>query len=75
VTKLTITERFFQEEATRIQRSDNNLYCMNRTSLKTCSMLKSTVYIYGGAETTRRYKKITESDRSRKKVMEPYGSL
>jgi len=34
-TKLTIAERFFQEEAARIQESRyNSLYCMNRTSLE-----------------------------------------
>jgi len=33
-TKLTIAERFFQREAARVQGSDNNLYCMNRTSLE-----------------------------------------
>ena len=32
--KLTIAERFFQREATRIQRSDNSLYCTNRMSLE-----------------------------------------
>jgi len=33
-TKSTITERFFQREASRVQGSDNNLYCTNRTSLE-----------------------------------------
>jgi len=33
-TKSTIAERFFQREAARVQGSDNNLYCMNRTSLR-----------------------------------------
>jgi len=33
-TKSTIAKRFFQREATRVQGSDNSLYCMNRTSLK-----------------------------------------
>ena len=51
-TKSTIAERFFQREASRVQGSDNNLYCMNRTSLKTCSMLKGTVYIHGVVEAT-----------------------
>ena len=53
-TKSTITEEFFQEEATCIQGSDNNLYCMNRTSLKTRSMLRGTVYIHGSTEATRK---------------------
>jgi len=46
-TKLTIAEWIFQREAACIQGSDNSLYCMNRTSLRTCSMLKGTVYIHG----------------------------
>jgi len=33
-TKSTIAERFFQEEAARVQGSDNSLYCTNRTSLE-----------------------------------------
>ena len=52
MTKSTIAERVFQREATCIQGSDNNLYCMNRTSLRTCSMLKGTVYIHGVIEAT-----------------------
>jgi len=44
-TKSTIAERFFQEEAARIQGSDNSLYCTNRTSLRTRSMLRGLVYI------------------------------
>jgi len=51
-TKLTTIERFFQKEAARIQGSDNSLYCTNRTSLRTRSMLKGTVYIYGVVEAT-----------------------
>jgi len=48
VTESTIAERFFQREAARIQKSRyNSLYCMNRTSLRTRSMLKGTVYIHG----------------------------
>ena len=53
VTKSTITERFFQREAARVQRSDNSLYCTNRMSLRTRSMLKGTVYIHGIMEVTR----------------------
>jgi len=34
VTKLTIAKRFFLREAARVQGSDNNLYCTNRTSLE-----------------------------------------
>jgi len=45
VTKLTIAERFFQEEAAHVQGSDNSLYCTNRTSLKTRSIPEGTVYI------------------------------
>jgi len=52
VTKSTIAERFFQREAAHIQGSDNNLYCTNRTSLRTRSMLKGTVYIHGVVEAT-----------------------
>jgi len=74
-TKLTIIERFFQEEAARILGSDNNLYCMNRTSLKTRSILRSTVYIHGLTEATRRWEKPIEGNRSKEKVIEPYGSL
>jgi len=74
-TKSTITERFFQEEAARILGSDNNLYCTNRTSLKTHSMLRSTVYIHGSTEATRRWEKPIEGNRSKEKVIEPYGSL
>ena len=33
-TKSTIAERIFRREAARIQGSDNNLYCTNRTSLE-----------------------------------------
>jgi len=53
VTKSTIAKGFFQKEATCIQESRyNSLYCMNRTSLKTRSMLKGTVYIHGVVEAT-----------------------
>jgi len=34
VTKSTITEGFFQGEATHVQESTISLYCMNRTSLE-----------------------------------------
>jgi len=51
-TKSTIAERFFQREAACVQGSDNNLYCTNRTSLRTRSMLKGTVYIHGVMEAT-----------------------
>ena len=44
-TKSTIAERFFQREATRVQGSDNNLYCTNRTSLGNSFYAKGTVYI------------------------------
>jgi len=53
-TKSTIAERFFQEEAACVQGSDNSLYCTNRTSLRTCSMLRGTVYIYEMTEATGR---------------------
>jgi len=54
-TELTIAERFFQREAACVQRSRyNSLYCTNRTSLKTRSMLRGTVYIHGMREATRR---------------------
>jgi len=33
-TKSTIAERIFRREAARVQGSDNNLYCTNRTSLE-----------------------------------------
>ena len=76
VTKSTIAKRFLQREAACIQRSRyNSLYCMNRTSLRTRSMLKGTVYIHGETEATRRWEKVMESDGNRKKVIEPYGSL
>ena len=51
-TKSTIMDRVFQREATCVQGSDNNLYCTNRMSLRTCSMLKGTVYIHGVVEAT-----------------------
>jgi len=51
-TKSTIMDRVFQREATRVQGSDNNLYCTNRMSLRTRSMLKGTVYIHGVVEAT-----------------------
>jgi len=53
-TESTIAKRFFLREAARIQGSDNNLYCTNRTSLKTRSMLGGTVYIHGTMEATER---------------------
>jgi len=53
-TKSTIAEWFFQREAAHVQGSDNSLYCTSRTSLKTCSILKGTVYIYEMTEATRR---------------------
>jgi len=52
-TKSTIAKRFFLREAAHVQGSDNNLYCTNRTSLRTCSMLKGTVYIHEITEATR----------------------
>jgi len=52
-TKSTIAERFFQEEAARVQESQyNSLYCTNRTSLRTHSIPKGTVYIHGIVEAT-----------------------
>jgi len=54
-TKSTIAERFFQGEAACVQESRyNSLYCMNRMSLKTRSMLRSTVYIHKMMEATGR---------------------
>ena len=53
-TKSTIAERFFQGEAAHVQGSDNSLYCTNRTSLRTRSMLKGTVYIHETIEATGR---------------------
>jgi len=53
-TKLTIAEGFFQEEAARVQGSDNNLYCTNRMSLRTRSIPEGTVYIHETTEATRR---------------------
>ena len=53
-TKSTIAKRFFLREAARIQGSDNSLYCTNRTSLRTRSMLKGTVYIHKTIEATGR---------------------
>ena len=52
MTKSTIARRFFLREAACIQGSDNSLYCMNRMSLRTRSMLKGTVYIHGVMEAT-----------------------
>ena len=55
VTKSTITKRFFQREAACVQESRyNSLYCTNRTSLRTHSMLKGTVYIHKTIEATGR---------------------
>ena len=54
VMKLTIAEGFFQGEAACVQRSDDSLYCTNRMSLKTRSMLKGTVYIHEDMEATGR---------------------
>ena len=56
-------------------RKYNSLYCTNRTSLKTCSMLEGTVYIYGVMEATGTQWKAMESDRREWNLMEPYGSL
>jgi len=53
-TKSTIAERFFLREAAHVQGSDNNLYCTNRTSLRTRPMLESTVYIHESTEATGR---------------------
>ena len=52
MTKSTIAERFFQREAAHVQRSDNSLYCTNRMSLRTRSMLRGTVYIQEVIEAT-----------------------
>ena len=54
-TKLTIAERFFQREATCIQKSRyNSLYCMNRMSLGN-SFYATSGHIYTGiAEATGR---------------------
>jgi len=38
-------------------------------------MLEGTVYIRKTTETTRRYEKAMEGERTGEKVMEPYGSL
>jgi len=47
-TKSTIAERFFQEEAARIQGSDNSLYCTNRTSLrKSFYAIRDNIYTRG----------------------------
>jgi len=45
-TKSTIAEGIFQREAACVQGSDNNLYCMNRTSLRNLFYAKGTVYIH-----------------------------
>jgi len=55
VTKSTIAKRFFQREAARVQESRyNSLYCTNRMSLRTHSMLTGIVYIHETIETTGR---------------------
>ena len=59
-TKSTIAERFFQKEAARIQGSDNNLYCTNRTSLEN-SFYATRDSIY--TKRQRSYWKIVEGDR------------
>ena len=54
VTRSTIAKRFFQGGSHMCSRRYNSLYCTNRTSLRTCSMLRGTAYIHGTAEATRR---------------------
>jgi len=41
----------------------NSLYCMNRMSLKTCPMLRGTVYIHGVMEATGTQWKAMEGSR------------
>jgi len=63
-----------QREAACVQRSRyNSLYCTNRTSLRTRSMLQGTVYIQGGRkllEGRRRLWKVTEAKRRLWNLME-----
>ena len=76
VTKSTIAKRFFQRGAAHVQRGRyNSLYCMNRTSLRTCSMLRGTVYIHGIVEATGTQWKAIEGQGRESKLIEPYRSL
>jgi len=52
VIRSTIAREFFQGGSHMRSRKYNNLYCTNRTSLRTRSMLKGTVYIHGVMEAT-----------------------
>ena len=74
-TESTIAKRFFLREAACVQGSDNSLYCTNRMSLRTRSMLKGTVYIHGVVEATRMQWKVMEGNRREWKLIEPYRSL
>ena len=70
VTKSTITEGFFQGEATCIQGSDNSLYCTNRMSLENLFYAtRDNIY-------TRRhgsYWKVVEANGRSEKGMEAIG--
>jgi len=72
VTELTTARRIFQREAACIQGSDNSLYCTNRMSLRTHSMLKSPVYIYKSHGS---YWNIIEDSRRLWKAVEGNGKL
>ena len=74
-TKLTIAERFFQEEAARIQESRyNSLYCMNRTSLENSFYAtRDSIYTretWKLLEGRRRLWKVTEAKRRSWNLME-----
>jgi len=62
----------FREEATRVQGSDNSLYCMNRMSLENSFYAtRSSIY----TERCGSYQNIVEGDGRLEKVMEGHGSI
>ena len=68
-TKSTIARGIFQRKATHVQGSDNNLYCMNRTSLE------NSFYATRNSIYTRRhgsYWKVIEGDGKSWKEMEAH---
>ena len=64
MTKSTIAKVVLSKGSCTRSRRYNSLYCMNRTSLRTRSMLIGTVYIHEEAEAARRQEKAMEDDRS-----------
>ena len=74
MTKSTITERVLSEgSCTHSRRSDNNLYCTNRTSLEN-SFYATGIGIYTRVvEATGRLWNVMESDGKQRKVIEGNG--